>query len=50
MRVLSPCLTFDCGLLRTHLGDDVAVGLPIELIVELKSQVVAMKNGWQHCY
>jgi hypothetical protein len=36
MRVLSPCLAFDCGLLRTRLGDDVAVGLPIVLIVELK--------------
>ena len=36
MRVLSPCLAFDCGFLRTRLGDDVAVGLPIELIVELK--------------
>ena len=36
MRVLSPCLAFDCGLLRTRLGDDVAVWLPIELIVELK--------------
>jgi hypothetical protein len=35
-RVLSPLLAFDCGLLRTRLGDDVAVGLPIELIVELK--------------
>ena len=36
MRVLSPLLAFDCDLLRTRLGDDVAVGLPIELIVELK--------------
>jgi hypothetical protein len=36
LRVLSPCLAFACGLLRTRLGDDVAVGLSIELIIELK--------------